>query len=270
MRDEGRQKTEDRRQESEGKNLIFILLTYLFLTPDSSPMPFNFKLQTSDFILRTPDSCHPSSFILHPLFYRCYDDFAEVNLAVVTLEHDRAGILFVAVEGAAGDSVDHNVIVHFLVIKEDGQSVADDRRFHHLPLSGGQACVDERFDAAVERHVAVIPGFFACVIEDLQLIPPAEVDATVASLIEFILTADFEILELMFRDQIVGFGLVGHDTVHNTPSRRTVFVLDIPAIHRFPIEEENGCAEFVFSVRVELTPLRWPNADPADLLLPQG
>src|SRR5262245_58552349 len=65
---------------------------------------------------------------------RSHHYFAERDFAVIALDHYRARLAFIAVERAAGDPFNHDVVVYLLAVEDDSQTIAYNRRFHRLPL----------------------------------------------------------------------------------------------------------------------------------------
>src|SRR5262245_33706579 len=131
---------------------------------------------------------------------RGHHDFAERDFAVISLDHDRPRLALIAVERAAGDAVDHDVVMNLLAVEDDCQAVADDGGFHGLPLALWETGVDRRFDSAVESHVSVNVGRFTGVIQHLQLVTPAQEDAAVALLFDLVFALNLEIIEAVARD----------------------------------------------------------------------
>ena len=68
---------------------------------------------------------------------RCQCDVAELDLAVVALEVDRAGLELVAVQGPAGDAFDFLVVDDGLSVVDDGHVLADEGDVEGLPFAGG-------------------------------------------------------------------------------------------------------------------------------------
>src|SRR5579884_1565019 len=64
--------------------------------------------------------------LLHP-------DIPEAHRAVISLQEERAGLVHIPVELAAGGAVALHVIVHLLAIDRDGDLVADHSGFHCIP-----------------------------------------------------------------------------------------------------------------------------------------
>src|SRR5262245_44538084 len=85
--------------------------------------------------LPIPYSPLPTPAVSPGVENRDHYDFAERDFAVIALDHDRPRRSLIAVESAARDAVDHDVVVNLLAVEDDGQTVADDDRFHGLPLA---------------------------------------------------------------------------------------------------------------------------------------
>src|SRR5262245_35631479 len=142
------------------------------------------------FPLPTPHSPLPA---LSPgVENRGYHNFAERDFAVIALNHNRPRLALIAVKRAAGDAFDHDVVMNLLAVEDDSQAVADYCRFHGLPLACRETGVDRRFDPAVEGHVAVNVGRFTGVVQHLQLVTPAQVDAAVALLFDLVFALNLE------------------------------------------------------------------------------
>ncbi len=72
----------------------------------------------------------------------------------------------------------------------------------------------------VDRHVAAIERRLAEVVEHLQLVAAADVDAAVRAWTDLVLDVQLEVLELLLGDQVVGLLAVGQHAFFDRPVHR--------------------------------------------------
>ena len=99
---------------------------------------------------------------------------------MVALEEDGAGFVDFIVDLAARSAIADQVVMDLLAIHDDGDPVADHGGFHGLPFT----C---RFGHEFVRRLEVVNGTISrlaglaifVVAEDLEFVPPAQVEAAV-------------------------------------------------------------------------------------------
>jgi hypothetical protein len=99
------------------------------------------------------------------------------------------------------------------------------------------AGIHRRLDEAVNAAVAARIGFLAEIVHDLDLMPPAQVDAAIALGADVVFQVQPEIHELLVGVNIVGFLLVGERAVFHDPVQRPLRVLRQPAAHVGAVEQ---------------------------------
>src|SRR4029079_18351166 len=116
------------------------------------------------------------------------------------------------------------------------------RPSHRLPLASRLAGVAGWRVPAVHGHVTALERLVAIVVEHLQLVPSANIDAAIrlghppapiwVRRIEFVFRLDLEVLEFLLRHEVVGpWRVVGHGAIFDRPFHRAVLPLHVPCIH---------------------------------------
>src|SRR5690348_5873672 len=98
---------------------------------------------------------------------------------LIALEEDGAGLGFVAIERAAGDAGDLDVVVVLGSVAHYGEAAPHQRDVERLPFAGAERDIGRGRDEAVER-AHFVRGIFSTLGADLDFIAAAQVDAAVA------------------------------------------------------------------------------------------
>ena len=170
---------------------------------------------------------------------------------MVTLEQNRAGLGVVVVQLAAGAVLDGDAVMHLHAVQDVGDLVADHAGFALLPLAGlARGGEDARRDVVEVAVEALVVAVLVGVVEDLQLVTAAQVEAGVRAGRHLIFKAHDEVLELLLGVE-VGAVLALRERVHEHPvlhAPRLVAVVAaiLPPVEGLAVEEQFEAVFFLY------------------------
>src|SRR6266508_5233462 len=107
-------------------------------------------------------------------------DIAKPNRPVIALEENRAGLVNLVVNLAAGRLAALDIVMNLHAVLHHGDFVADHRGLDRLPFAAGFGNEFVGRLEVIDRTVAAETGpAFGVVAEDLQFMPAAEVKAAI-------------------------------------------------------------------------------------------
>src|SRR5712692_180354 len=178
------------------------------------------------------------------LLRRGNDNVAVVNLLMIALQHYRAGLTFIAVEGASCDPWDLGVIDNGCAVEDHRYSAANERDVVSLPLTGLLSRITRRRNEAIDSAYSVTLRLLAEVVLNLNLVAPAKIDAAVAEGDHLELDVQLEVSELLLRNNVRAVRRVLHQAIGDAPRPGFARCANLPTGQIAPVENRYRLAPF--------------------------
>jgi len=161
---------------------------------------------------------------------------------MITLKHDRARFLNVVVQLPTRGRFALELVVNFDSVENEGNLISHDGRFGGLPLSGWFAGKPGDGSLAVEGAIAPFARLPAIVIvEYLDFVSAAEINATIGALGNLEFESEDEILKDILGDKIgavfAAADIVDQKSVLDAPTWMAAGIAQTPSAKVLAIEE---------------------------------
>lgn len=173
----------------------------------------------------------------------------ESDRTVIALEQNRPGLVDLIVELTPGTLRAEHPVMHLHPVESQGDLLADDLGLRRLPLSGLARNEERGRLEVVNSPIATVRGLAGLhIVEDLDLVTAAQVEAGVRFRSHLVLIANDEVLELLLGEQVravlgeialaVHLEHVAQHAVLNAPRLHPVVAPVLPPLHGRAVEQQ--------------------------------
>lgn len=173
----------------------------------------------------------------------------ESDRTVIALEQNRPGLVDLIVELTPGALRAEHPVMHLHPVESQCYLLANDFGFRRLPLSGLARNEERGRLEVVNSPIATVRGLAGLhIVQDLDLVTSAQVEAGVRFRSHLVLIANDEVLELLLGEQVravlgeialaVHLEDVAQHAVLNAPRLHPVVAAVLPTLHGRAVEQQ--------------------------------